>query len=121
MRNKKTKKIGGSRVRTANLLGDVKAAIPLHYTLVCTFQMHFNFFYSPFALPKITCLPSQRLRFHLVTAHAQRLNCFPKKLVPAGIRTRALALSSTSLYHYAMFSFASRFETKLYISFNQNT
>jgi hypothetical protein len=43
MRNKKTKKIGGSRVRTANLLGDVKAAIPLHCTLVCTFQMHFNF------------------------------------------------------------------------------
>jgi hypothetical protein len=44
MRNKKTKKIGGSRVRTANLLEDIKAAIPLHYTLVCTSQMHFNFF-----------------------------------------------------------------------------
>jgi hypothetical protein len=52
----------------------------------------------------------RRLRVSLVTAHAQRLNFFPNKIVPARIRTRALVLSSTSLYHYAMFRFVSRFE-----------
>jgi hypothetical protein len=121
MRNKKTKKIGGSRVRTANLLEDVKAAIPLHYTLICTFQIHFNSFVLSICSAKDymsaqsapTCPPHHRPR--------PTPKFFPKKLVPAGIRTRGLVLSSTSLYHYAMFRFASRFETKLYISFNRNT
>jgi hypothetical protein len=61
---------------------------------------------SAYAPASPTCPPRHRPR--------PAPKFFPKKLVRAGFRTRALVLSSTSLYHYAMFRFASRFETKLY-------
>jgi hypothetical protein len=84
MRNKKPKNWGltGSN---ANLLEHVKAAIPLHYTLVCTFQMHFNSFLLSICSPKdymsaqSAPTPPRRLRVRPITAHAQYLNFFPKK------------------------------------------